>query len=72
VASYSTEAAAQSDVGNYQNLGTARIISVDLPGKGRWHRICIGQYKTQAEAQAEANKWRNSGAAKGAFVVRLP
>ena len=72
VASYSTEAAAQSDLGNYQSLGSARIVSVDIPGKGRWHRVCLGQYKTQAEAQGEANKWRNSGAAKGAFVVRLP
>lgn len=72
VASYSTRAAAESQLKNYSSLGHAQIVSVDLPGKGRWYRICVGQYETSATAQAQANKWRNSGQAKGAFVGRLP
>ena len=72
VASYATEAAAQSDLKNFANMGQAQIIAADIPGKGRWYRICVGQYSGQAAAQAEANRLRSSGQAKGAFVVRVP
>jgi cell division protein FtsN len=72
VASYSTEAAAQRGLREYQNLGKARIIAVDIPGKGRWRRVCIGQYQSFNQAQSVASQMRSAGTAKGAFAARLP
>jgi cell division septation protein DedD len=72
VSSYSSEEAARRDQTLYQKLGQVFIIAADIPGKGRWYRICVGQYASRAQAQNQANQWRGSGTAKGAFAVTLP
>jgi hypothetical protein len=69
VSSYSSQEAAQRDLPRFRALGEAFIVPADLPGKGRWYRICVGQYPGREQAQIQANQWRGSGTAKGAFVV---
>jgi cell division septation protein DedD len=72
VASYSSQEAARRDQPLYQKLGQIFIVAADIPGKGRWYRICVGRYNSRAQAHNQASQWRDNGTAKGAFAVTLP
>jgi hypothetical protein len=72
VSSYSSEEAARRDQALYRKLGRVFIVAADIPGKGRWYRICVGQYGSRNQAQNQAGQWRSNGTAQGAFVVTLP
>ena len=30
-----------------------RVVQADIPGKGRWYRVWVGNYATREEAEAE-------------------
>jgi hypothetical protein len=42
---------------------------VDLPGKGRWHRVCIGNFSTRKQAQLFAKELEQKGLET--FVVKF-
>lgn len=49
----------------------ARIQRVDLPGKGRWHRILVGNYQTKAAAKAAGEKLSQKAGLVSYRVLRL-
>ncbi len=39
----------------------ARLATVDLPGKGRWHRVLVGRFSSRAKARAQGEKLKQAG-----------
>jgi hypothetical protein len=50
----------------------AQVVAVDLGAKGRWFRVCSGEFKTPAQAQAQAQEWKKQGVSPDPFQARLP
>lgn len=40
---------------------SARMVTADIPGKGRWYRVLVGDFKDQAQAQAQGESLKASG-----------
>lgn len=71
--SHKTQAQAEVQKARLTRAGVmAEVWAVDLPGKGRWHRVCAGDFATLAEAQAQAKAWEKEGLATTPFPVRRP
>ena len=39
----------------------ARLATVDLPGKGRWHRLLLGRFSSREQARAEGEQLKQAG-----------
>jgi len=48
-----------------------RVVAVELPGKGRWYRVCLGRFATPAQAAARARALKKQGLAQSPFPTRL-
>ena len=48
----------------------ARLATVDLPGKGRWHRLLVGGFSTRRQAQAQGEKLKQAGRISSFRVIR--
>jgi cell division septation protein DedD len=46
----------------------ARVVTADVPGKGRWYRVKIGRYPTRAEAERRLEELATDPGVKG-FVT---
>ncbi|MFH1036177.1 MAG: SPOR domain-containing protein, partial [Pseudomonadota bacterium] len=50
----------------------ADIWQVDLGAKGRWCRVCAGQFTERAQAAAQAQVWKKQGLDPSPFVMPKP
>ena len=51
---------------------SAQVVEVNLKEKGRWFRVCVGEFPNPAQAQAEAKRLKEAGLAGSPFPARLP
>lgn len=57
VGSFRDEKKAREVTGKIKKLGfTARVRTIDIPGKGRWHQVTIERFKSKAEAEEAREK----------------
>lgn len=73
VASVKNPASAVKMVTDLRKSGfNAFQVTVDLPGKGVWHRILIDRFSTSNEANRFASRIKESGRSDFARVLQLP
>ncbi len=71
-ASFRQEKAAKTWAGQLAQKGLKpQVVAVDLPGKGRWYRVCLGSFATPAQAAARARALKKQGLAQSPFPTRL-
>jgi cell division protein FtsN len=71
-ASYRKKEAAQKDAAQFTAQGLkATVMTVDLKGKGRWNRVCVGSFPDRGTAQAKAAAWKKQGLIPDPFIVRI-
>lgn len=62
LSSYQKEAGAKEEVAKLAKRGVqARIESVDVPGKGHWHRVLVGSFNSKDQARAQGQRLTKSG-----------
>lgn len=72
VSSWQTREKAQKQMSALRSKGyDARIVDVDLPGQGRWHRVTIGAYGDYAEADREKSRLVRELDAASATIMQL-
>ena len=49
----------------------AEVVSVELPGKGTWHRVYVGRFKSQAEAQKAYRELKARKLIKTAYIKKV-
>ena len=49
----------------------ASVAEVHLKEKGRWFRVCVGEFKSAKEALAQSRVWRQEGLIPDPFVARM-
>ena len=68
VASFNDQAQANERAASLKSAGIeARVVKVDIPGKGTWHRLQLGRFTTRAEAVRYGNQLKARGLVKDAF-----
>jgi len=72
VASFNDQAQANERVSWFRSKGVeARSVKVDIPGKGTWHRIQIGGFKSREEASNHANQLKSKGILQDFIVTTI-
>lgn len=72
VASHKARSSADREAGAYQKKGyTVRIVQADIPGRGRFYRVLVGEFDTRGRALQAARALKSSGRAGYAGVLRL-
>lgn len=62
LASYQKQAGAKEEVAKLAKQGVqARMETVDISGKGRWHRVLVGSFKTKDQARTQGQRLAKSG-----------
>jgi cell division septation protein DedD len=62
LSSYQKEAGAKEEVAKLAQKGVqARIESVDIPGKGHWHRVLVGSFDSKDQARSQGQRLAKSG-----------
>ena len=73
VGSFNVESQANERVSSLRAAGfDARSTEVELPGRGKWHRVQVGRFAERDEAAKVAAQLREKAAAAGALVVPVP
>ena len=73
VASYKTRTSAQQDVQTYRKQGyTVHLARVDIPKRGVFYRVLVGQFLTRQDAGKAAEELKQIGITGYAAVVNLP
>ena len=72
VASYKNPNYADIEIQKYQKRGyEAFKVYTNVPGKGNWHRLFVGRYKTVKEAALEAKKIISRGYSDYTMIKRV-
>jgi cell division protein FtsN len=72
VASYSTQKQAEAKATTLRGDGVdARVMSVNLPGRGTWYRVQIGRFTNHEEARQFAAKLRARGRVQDFIITGL-
>ncbi len=72
VASFNDQGQANERVSWFRSKGVeARSVKVDIPGKGTWHRIQIGGFKSREEASNYANQLKSKGVLQDFIVTTI-
>jgi cell division protein FtsN len=72
VASYSTQKQADAKAASLRGDGVeARVMSVNLPGRGTWYRVQIGRFTNHEEARQFAAKLRARGRVQDFIITGL-
>jgi cell division septation protein DedD len=62
LSSYQKQAGATQEVAKLAKQGVqARVESVDLGGKGRWHRVLVGKFSSKDQARSQGQRLAASG-----------
>lgn len=62
LASYQKQAGAKEEVAKLAKQGVqARIESVDLGAKGRWHRVLVGNFSSKDQARSQGQRLAKAG-----------
>lgn len=62
LSSYQDQAGAQKQAAKLTAKGVqARVEPVDIPGKGHWHRVLVGEFSSQDQAQSVGERLSKSG-----------
>jgi septal ring-binding cell division protein DamX len=62
LSSYQKQAGAKEEVAKLAKQGVqARMETVDLADKGRWHRVLVGSFKSKDQARAQGQRLAKSG-----------
>jgi hypothetical protein len=69
LSSYQKQAGAKEEVAKLAKQGVqARVETVDIAGKGRWHRVLVGSFKSKEQARTQGQRLAKSGSI-GSFRV---
>ena len=72
VASYSDKGQAGARVAGLKSSNIpARLVTVEIPGKGTWYRVQIGGYDTREEGARQGNQLRSRGVIKDFIVTGI-
>lgn len=72
VASFNDQAQANERVSWFRSKGVeARIVKVDIPGKGTWHRLQIGGFKSREDAGSYANQLKSKGILQDFIITTI-
>lgn len=72
VASFNDQGQANERVSWFRSKGVeARSVKVDIPGKGTWHRVQIGGFKSREEASGYANQLKSKGILQDYIVTTI-
>jgi cell division septation protein DedD len=70
VGSFNAESQANERISSLRAAGfDARSTAVEIPGRGRWHRVHVGRFGTREEAAKAAAQLRAKAAAASSMVV---
>jgi septal ring-binding cell division protein DamX len=62
LSSYQKQAGAKEQVAKLAKQGVqARVESVNIAGKGRWHRVMVGKFNSKTKARAQGQRLTKSG-----------
>ncbi len=62
LSSYQKEAGAKEEIAKLAKKGVqAKMESVDIPGKGRWHRVLVGSFDSKDQARTQGQRLAKSG-----------
>lgn len=62
LSSYQKQAGAKEEVAKLAKQGVqARVETVDISGKGRWHRVLVGRFKSKDQARTQGQRLAKSG-----------
>ena len=57
VSAWQSESTAKHEVSKISTTGLqAKVVSVDIPQRGRWYRVMVGSYSTNEEAKRDLNR----------------
>ncbi len=71
-ASYRKEQPAKDHAAKLVQKGLeAKVAEVNLKGKGRWFRVCVGEFASANKALAQSRAWRQEGLIADPFVARM-
>lgn len=72
VASFNDPAQANERVSWFRSKGVeARNVKVDIPGKGTWHRVQIGGFKSREEASSYAGQLKAKGILQDFIITTI-
>jgi len=72
VSSFQTLAKANEDLDRYREVGyRGLVVTVQVPGKGRWRRVMLGPYPTLEEARSVAQAIREDSISPEAEAMKL-
>ena len=72
VASFNGVSQANERISSLRAAGfDARSTEVEIPGRGKWHRVHVGRFSTREEAAKVAAQLREKGAAASSMVVAV-
>ncbi|QJA06664.1 hypothetical protein FVE67_07590 [Thermosulfurimonas marina] len=72
VASFRDRAEAERYARAFRDRGyAAEVVTVNLPGKGTWHRIYVGRFETQAEAEKAYRELKARKLVKTAYIKKV-
>ncbi len=72
VASFNDQGQANERVSWFRSKGVeARSIKVDIPGKGTWHRVQIGGFKSREEASNYASQLKSKGILQDFIITTI-
>jgi cell division septation protein DedD len=57
VAAFRSSSISENEAGKYRNKGfSAFVEAAEIPGRGTWYRVRVGNFNTKEEAQIFVNK----------------
>ncbi|MBS1788505.1 MAG: SPOR domain-containing protein [Acidobacteria bacterium] len=72
IASFNDPAQANERVSWFRSKGVeARSVKVDIPGKGTWHRVQIGGFKSREEASSYASQLKAKGILQDFIITTI-
>lgn len=72
VASFNDQGQANERVSWFRSKGVeARSVKVDIPGKGTWHRVQIGGFKSREEASNYASQLKSKGILQDFIITTI-
>jgi len=72
IASYSDKGQAGARVAGLKSSNVpARLVTVEIPGKGTWYRVQIGGYDTREEGARQGNQLRSRGVIQDFIVTGI-
>lgn len=72
VGSFNVESQANERISSLRSAGfDARSTTVQIPGRGTWHRVQVGRFREREDASKTAAQLREKGAAPSSMVVAV-